>query len=159
MEEFVIGTLKNLLFREENKSYLMELINKRIKKENEQLEYKVELLQGKYKKIEKEIANLIKAIGKANEVEELLEALEQKKKEKNEVFQEISTMKSMDKTSEIDEEFLNEISKELCRESMYKNLYVFKSLLLKIVKEITVGKEEISLVMQGINFFDKIAIA
>ena len=42
---------------------------------------------------------------------------------------------------------------------MYKNLYVFKSLLLKIVKEITVGKEEISLVMQGINFFDKIAIA
>ena len=159
LEEFVIGTLKNLLFREENKSYLIELLNNRIKKENEQLEYKVELLQGKYKKIEKEIANLIKAIGKANEVEELLEALEQKKKEKNEVFQEISTMKSMDKTSEIDEEFLNEISKELCRESMYKNLYVFKSLLLKIVKEITVGKEEISLVMQGINFFDKIAIA
>ena len=83
----------------------------------------------------------------------------QKKKEKNEVFQEISTMKSMDKTSEIDEEFLNEISKELCRESMYKNLYVFKSLLLKIVKEITVGKEEITLVMQEIDFNDKIATA
>ena len=58
-----------------------------------------------------------------------------------------------------DEEFLNEISKELCRESMYKNLYVFKSLLLKIVKEITVGKEEISLVMQEIDLNDKIATA
>ena len=65
----------------------------------------------------------------------------------------------MDEISEIDEEFLVEISKELCRESMYKNLYVFKSLLLKIVNEITVGKEEITLVMQEIDFNDKIATA
>ena len=107
-----------MLFKEENKSYLIGLINNRIKKENKQLEDKIERLQSKYRKVEKEITNLIKAIGKAKVVEELIEALEQKKKEKNDILQDISTLQTMDKISEIDEGFLVEISKELCRESI-----------------------------------------
>lgn len=159
LEEFVIEKLKNMLFKKENTNYLVQLINNRIKKENEQLEHKIELLQNKCKKIDKEIANLIKAIGKVTDVEELLEALEQKRKEKKEIIQDISKLQAMDDISEIDENFLAEISNKLCRESMYINLYVFKSLLLKIVKEIIVGKDQISLVLMEIDFSEKTVTA
>lgn len=146
VEAFVFDELEKLISDEKNLEYLLGLLNNRVLQEAKTNEKKIEIVKGKLAKIEKEIANLVKAIASGVDAEEIVTELSRKKGYKAELGIELSRLEGSDGTTEITMDKMKEIVGQLKSFLVNNTMPELKALLKKFVKGITVGKEEIEVI-------------
>lgn len=159
LEELVINTIKSNIFNKENINCFVRILNRKINKENEQAQSRIDLLKSRIVKIEKEIKNYTKAIGKGNAIEELIMALETKQSEKNKLSLELEELEIGEGIKEVGEEDVKELLEEINREVILEDMFYFKRIILKVINELIVGQDDINLVLKEVTYSKEIESA
>lgn len=146
IEAFVFDELEKVIFNDNNLEHLLGLLNGRILQESAKNQDKIHLAQSKLDKVEKEIGNLVKAIAKGIDAEEILDELSTKKRYKAQLLMEIDNLKNSEGIGEITIDTMRELISEVKPFLMNNSMPELKALLKKFVKSITVGKEEIEVI-------------
>ncbi len=146
IEAFVFDELEKVIFNDNNLEHLLGLLNGRILQESAKNQDKIYLAQSKLDKVEKEIGNLVKAIAKGIDAEEILDELSTKKRYKAQLLMEIDNLKNSEGIGEITIDTMRELISEVKPFLMNNSMPELKALLKKFVKSITIGKEEIEVI-------------
>lgn len=159
LEELVIDIVKSNIFNEDNISYLVRTLNRKINNENKQAQSRIDLLKSRILKIEKEIKNYTKAIGKGSGIEELIIALETKQVEKDKLSLELEELEKGEEVKEVGEEDIKELFEEINRAAILEDIFYFKRVILKVINELRVGQDEVGLVLKEVEYNEDIESA